>query len=78
MADPEMLFDIRVKDANLRQVVLDLFAQADRAVDIHELPEDVVTVHAADLGFRDALALILPAGYQAVERDGMFHIRRAA
>ncbi len=79
MDDPGMVFDLNVKDADRRLVLEDIFAQAGRALVIDELPEGVVTVHAADLSFHDALKLVLPEGYQAIEREPrVYHIRRAA
>lgn len=77
MADPDMLFDLTMKDADIHAALDDFFHQAGRAFAIDEEIEDqVITVHAADLGFQDTLALLLPTGYTAEEIEGIYHIRR--
>ena len=79
MADSDMLYHFEMKDANLEQALDDFFTQAERAFVIDDPLPETITVHADDLSFRDALALLLPANYTAEEReDGMYHIRRAA
>lgn len=76
MADPNMLFDLNLKDTDRREALDDFFQQAGRAVSFDDEPSDLVSVHAADLSFRDAVHLLLPEGFQAVEIDGIYHIRR--
>jgi hypothetical protein len=79
MADPQMLYHLNLKNAKLEEALGDLFAQAGRAFIVEgPLPEEI-SVRADDLNFRDALTLLLPAGYTAMEeKDGVYHIKRAA
>ncbi|MHB0936945.1 MAG: hypothetical protein ACYDCO_09440 [Armatimonadota bacterium] len=76
MADPNMTFDLNLKDADRHQALDDFFQQAGRAVIFDDEPSHVISVRAADLSFRDAVELLLPEGFQAVEIDGIYHIRR--
>ncbi len=77
MADPDMLFDLNLKDAKLCDALEDFFRQAGRAYALDDdLDVDIVSLRAADLGFQDALLLLLPTGYTAGEIDGVYHIRR--
>lgn len=79
MADPNMTYHLDVKDAPLEDVLVDVFTQADRAFVVDDPLPDTITVHADDLGFRDAINLLLPTGYAAMEaEDGIYHIKRAA
>ena len=76
MPDPDMLFDLTLKDADVHEALNDFFKTAERPFEIDDDMEGPITVHAADLGFKDALELMLPTGYQATEIDGIYHIRR--
>lgn len=79
MADPEMRFDLTLKDADLRAALADVFTQAGRAFAYDDDVDGTVTVHAADLNFHDVMKLLLPTDYVAAESpDGVFHIKRAA
>ncbi len=75
MADPDIRFDLNLTHADLRLALDDVFIQAGRAFIIDDVVEGEVSVHAADLSFRDALALLLPIDYEAVEINGLYHIR---
>ncbi len=77
MADPEMLFDLNVSAADIHDALNDFFRQAGRAFVIDDdALTGTVTVHAADLGFDDALHLLLPTDYAVGEIGGVYHIRR--
>ncbi|HOF86648.1 MAG TPA: hypothetical protein PLZ36_00910 [Armatimonadota bacterium] len=78
MADPDMLFHLDLKDAKLERALDDLFAQAGRAFLVEDPLPETISVRADDLGFRDALALLLPPNYTAMEEGGVYHIKRAA
>lgn len=77
MADPDMRFDLNLKDADRHQMLEDFFQQAGRAVVFDDEPSNnVISVRAVDLSFHDAVELLLPEGFQAVEQDGIYHIRK--
>ncbi|HEX2949020.1 MAG TPA: hypothetical protein VHV83_05565 [Armatimonadota bacterium] len=76
MADPDMLYDINLKDADIHQVLDDFFKQAGRAYTIDDPLDGAISVHAADLNFQDALELMLPKNYEATEIGEIYHIRR--
>ena len=79
MADPNMLFHLNLKDAKLHEALDDFFAQAGRAFIVEAPLPDEISVRAEDLNFRDALALLLPSSYTAMEEeDGVYHIKRVA
>jgi hypothetical protein len=80
MADPAMLYNISVKDADRMDTLRDFFRESGREYMVDDaIPADVITVHATDLGFRDALNLLLPATYGVMEDEGgVYHIQRAA
>ncbi|MHB9023746.1 MAG: hypothetical protein ACYC7E_06150 [Armatimonadota bacterium] len=78
MADPDMLFHLTLKDADIHAVLDDIFTQAGRTFVIEDALTGKITVHADDLEFREALALILPTGYTVQEIGGIYHIRRIA
>ena len=74
--DPNMSFDLHLKDADRHQALDDFFQQANRVVIFDDEPDNIVSVHAADLSFHDAIKLLLPANFEAAEVDGIYHIRR--
>ena len=78
MADPNMLFDLNLKDTDLHAALDDFFQQAGRAFELEDPLDGVISVRAADLGFRDALKMLLPAGYEVFEERDIYHIRRMA
>lgn len=78
MADPNMLFDLNLKDTDLQAALDDFFRQAGRAFEVKDPLDGVVSVRAADLSFHDALRMLLPAGYEAHEEHGIYQIRRIA
>lgn len=76
MADPNMLFDLTLKDADIHDALQDFFKMAGRA---YVLDDDVaghVSLHVADVGFHDALVLMLPTNYEALEIGGIYHIHK--
>ena len=75
MADRDMRFVLNLKDADRHQALDDFFQQAGRAVLFDDELSDIVSVRAADLSFRDAVDLLLPERFQAVEVEGIYHIR---
>ncbi|MHB9129566.1 MAG: hypothetical protein ACYDBB_00565 [Armatimonadota bacterium] len=77
MADPNMLFNLTLKNADIREALQDFFREAGSAFSIDAELDGTISVHAADLEFREALALMLPEGYGAEEVDGVFHIIRS-
>lgn len=76
MADPDMLFDLNLKDADLHDALDDFFRQAGRAFILDDNPGVKISVRAADLNFQDALKLLLPVGFDFFEQNGIYHIRR--
>lgn len=76
MADPYMLFDMQFKDADIQQALGDFFSQAGRGFIMDDTLDGKISLHVADVGFQDALELLLPTGYTAEEIDGVYHIRR--
>lgn len=76
MADPNMLFDLNLKDADLHEALGDFFRQAGRAYVFEDIPDGHISVRAADLGFHDALVLLLPTNFEALEIDGVYHIHQ--
>lgn len=76
MTDPNMRFDLNLKDTDRHQALDDFFQQAERAVQFDDEPSDMVSVRAADLSFHDAVKLLLPEGYTVAEVGGIYHIRR--
>jgi len=76
MADPNMLFDLNLKDADLHQALDDFFRQAGRAFVLDDEPGEIISVRAADLNFKDALTLLLPENFDYYEKEGIYHIRR--
>ena len=76
MTDPYMLFDLQFKDADIQQALGDFFRQAGRAFVLDDDLDSKISLHVADVGFQDALELMLPTGYTAAEIDGVYHIRR--
>ena len=74
--DPNMSFDLNLKDADRHQALDEFFQQAGRAVIFDDQPSEIVSVRAADLNFRDAIQLLLPEDFEAAELDGIYHIRR--
>ena len=76
MADPEMLFTLNLKDADLRAALNDFFRQAGRAYVLDDNPDGTISVRAVELNFQDALALLLPEAFDFYEQDGIYHIRR--
>jgi len=77
MAAPDMRFDLNLKDADRRQALEDFFQQSGGAVVFDDMPSDnSLSVRAVDLSFRDAIELLLPEGFQAVEKDGLYHVRK--
>lgn len=75
MADPDMLFDLSLKDADIHQALDDFFRSAGRTYAVDDPIEGSITVHAADLSFQDALNLMLPTDYRAMEVGNVYHIR---
>jgi|GEM_PF-2401407 len=79
MIDSNMRFDLNLKDADRRQALEDFFRQAGDAVVFDDVPSDnSLSVRAVDLSFRDAIELLLPEGFQAVEKDEIYHIRKVS
>ena len=76
MADPDMLFDLNLKDAELVDALSDFFARTGRAFVIDDSVAGTISLRSSDLGFHDALKLMLPDGYEAVEVGEIYHIRR--
>ncbi|HEY3379623.1 MAG TPA: hypothetical protein VGL77_19280 [Armatimonadota bacterium] len=76
MPDPNMLFDLQMKDAEIHDALHDFFQQAGRAFILDDELTETITVHAADVGFQDALKLLLPSGYTVMEIDDIYHIRK--
>jgi len=76
MADPDMLFDLNLREDDIHDALKKFFQQAGRAFVFDDDIQEAISVRAADLGFKDALSLMLPTGYQAVEMDGIYHIRK--
>jgi type II secretory pathway component HofQ len=77
MADPDMLFDFTLKDADLRDALRDFFTQAGRAYMLEDDLDGTITLHATDLRFIDALRLLLPADFAWTVDHDMYHIRKA-
>ncbi len=76
MADPNMLFDLNLKDADLHEALDNFFRQAGRAYLLEDDPGDLISVRAADLNFQDALTMLLPEGFDFYEQHDIYHIRR--
>lgn len=76
MADPNMLYDLNLKEADLVEALSDFFAQSGRAFVFDDLVDGTVSLRSSDLGFHDALKMMLPEGYEAVEIGEIYHIRR--
>jgi len=76
MADPDMLFDLTFKDADIHEALDDFFRVAERPFMFDDEVKGVISVHVADVGFDDALQLILPKDYEALEVGGIYHIHR--
>lgn len=76
MADPDMLFDLNLREDDLHDALHRFFTESGRAYSIDDDVQGTISVKAADLGFKDALELMLPTGYQAVEIEGIYHIRK--
>ena len=76
MADPDMLFDLNLREDDIHDALKNFFQQAGRAFAFDDDIQEAISVRAADLGFKDALSLMLPTGYQAVEIEGIYHIRK--
>ncbi len=76
MADPNMSFDLNLKDADLHEALNDFFRQAGRAFLLEDDPGGLISVRAADLNFQDALTMLLPDDFDFYEQHGIYHIRR--
>lgn len=79
MTDPNMLFDLNIKDTNIYEALDDFFAQAGRAFVVDDpIRDTVISVRVADVGFDDALKLLLPPDYEALEIGEIYHIHHVS
>lgn len=76
MTDPDLRFDLNLREEDLLDALHAFCWESGRAYIVDDRPAGNGVVIAADLSFQDALRLLLPTGYQAVEIGGVYHVRR--
>lgn len=74
MANPNMLFNLNLKDVEIHEALHTFFETAGRAYVLDDEVTGVVSLHVADVGFHDALVMMLPTDYEALEIGDIYHI----